>query len=546
MDKETKELNDTARVLNDLLKACFGTTMIEPGKWQVVSTALPSRRFFRNFILSGSPAFCDSTIEVLKVLLNAAFRIGEDSSSYDGDHVARSLAEHLKDKGWGDFGKLGEKSGTPDLDKENRKILIELVSEIAVQLFGKTDVSEEDRNRIRNRLCSLERTMSEKVQKKTAPAIDLRQAETISASVDLLMKGLDLPDEKGFLKPEDEQNAWKALSNTYCGGIKIDTIIQSGLDLGLFDRYGAQIEVMMRHFASKFNLKRGKVEKSNNDLGRLTRALESNRSKIDGTCILRMSALAEIRKLTNNAVPSAEHVSRFEFALGSLKDLRYCSDGYKAYETASAIGAEVTNALAKGPASNGPAIAGLEKLTVEHSEMIEQFPEQLGNQQVVAISLRWFMELSKLAGKPASDRNTRVLFGIAVDGLQEARIRKNSLFHIQCVMVISICAMCEGHEDLFFSLGFIVAKLKNAFGIKETQEGVWQLISIMNYMKRGSSKKLLADPNQQMNRMKDRRSPLIGWTMSLDSMYRNQVEDRKQVYKVDIENEILKLEAFPS
>lgn len=113
-------------------------------------------------------------------------------------------------------------------------------------------------------------------------------------------------------------------------------------------------------------------------------------------------------------------------------------------------------------------------------------------------------------------------------------------------MVISICAMCEGHEDLFFSLGFIVAKLKNAFGIKETQEGVWQLISIMNYMKRGSSKKLLADPNQQMNRMKDRRSPLIGWTMSLDSMYRNQVEDRKQVYKVDIENEILKLEAFPS
>ena len=99
---------------------------------------------------------------------------------------------------------------------------------------------------------------------------------------------------------------------------------------------------------------------------------------------------------------------------------------------------------------------------------------------------------------------------------------------------------------MFFSLGFIVAKLKNAFGIKETQEGVWQLISIMNYMKRGSSKKLLADPNQQMNRMKDRRSPLIGWTMSLDSMYRNQVEDRKQVYKVDIENEILKLEAFPS
>ena len=259
-----------------------------------------------------------------------------------------------------------------------------------------------------------------------------------------------------------------------------------------------------------------------------------------------MSALAEIRKLTNNAVSSAEHVSRFEFALGSLKDLRYCSDGYKAYETASAIGVEVTNALAKGPASSGPAIAGLEKLTVEHSEMIEQFPEQLGNQQVVAISLRWFMELSKLAGKPASDRNTRVLFGIAVDGLQEARIRKNSLFHIQCVMVISICAMCEGHEDLFFSLGFIVAKLKNAFGIKETQEGVWQLISIMNYMKRGSSKKLLADPNQQMNRMKDRRSPLIGWTMSLDSMYRNQVEDRKQVYKVDIENEILKLEAFPS
>lgn len=45
----------------------------------------------------------------------------------------------------------------------------------------------------------------------------------------------------------------------------------------------------------------------------------------------------------------------------------------------------------------------------------------------------------------------------------------DSLFHVQCVVVIAICALCKGNEDLFTSLGFIVAKQKKAFRIKLNQ-----------------------------------------------------------------------------
>lgn len=94
---------------------------------------------------------------------------------------------------------------------------------------------------------------------------------------------------------------------------------------------------------------------------------------------------------------------------------------------------------------------------------------------MVAVSLRWFMELSRIAKAPALGRSTQKLLNIALDGLAEARRQQNSLFHMQCVVVITICALCKGNEDLFTSLGFIVAKLKKAFGIKLNQEGIWQL-----------------------------------------------------------------------
>ena len=120
----------------------------------------------------------------------------------------------------------------------------------------------------------------------------------------------------------------------------------------------------------------------------------------------------------------------------------------------------------------------------------------------------------------------------------------DSLFHVQCVVVIAICALCKGNEDLFTSLGFIVAKLKKAFGIKLNQEGIWQLTSIMNKMAPGSPGRLFADPDEQMKRMESRNSPIIGWTINLDEMYQRQMIPRKKAYAVMVEKEILKLEAL--
>ena len=66
---------------------------------------------------------------------------------------------------------------------------------------------------------------------------------------------------------------------------------------------------------AKFDLKRGNVKQSDKDLWQLRRTLEDNRSKIDGACADRMSALASIRQLTNNAEPSTGHAAQFESAV---------------------------------------------------------------------------------------------------------------------------------------------------------------------------------------------------------------------------------------
>lgn len=534
----------TTQLLEDILRACFGTILIEPIKWRIVSTATPYRNMLRNAIKSGKAAFNERTVEALCALVNAGLRIGEDSSIYDPDLVAKGITELLKKRGWGDFGELAQQSGDTRLTQERRKALAAMIKEVAVQLYGKTSISEGDEARIKEALQRIALAAPQRIREEEAAGINLLATEALPASMDLLMRQIHLPDGDEFLSAADEQGSWIALSEIYCSGVKVDSIIRAALDRGITSRYGAQSEAALTYYMAKFDLKRGNVKQSDKDLWQLRRTLEDNRSKIDGACADRMSALASIRQLTNNAEPSTGHAAQFESAVGALQDLNYAGDGYKAYETASAIGAEVTNALAKGAVEEGRDTASFNRLVKQHETIVREHPEQLGNQAVVAVSLRWFMELSRLEREPVESRSPLTLLKIAFDGLLKARRRKNSLFHVQCVAVIAICAMCGRNEDLFRALCYIFAKLKRAFEVKASQEGIRQLISIMNKMAPGSSRELLADPDVQMELMKSRHSSIINWTMHLDEMYQHEMVPGKRAYKVRIEEEVLKLEVF--
>lgn len=544
MGRKTEGLRDTARLLRDLLRACFGTIMVEPERWNIVSSATPSRGALRYAIMSGRAVFTESVIESVGVLFNAALQTGADTSAHDPNLVARKLTDFLKERDWGDFGELAEGAGNARLIQVRRKALASMVEAIAAQLYQKADIEAKDEMEIGETLQRIASQARRDMKAMEDPEDGLLSTETLPASVEILMRQIDFPEEDGFLSATDEQNMWIALCELYCSGVKVDAIIRAALEQGAVARYGAQSEAAMTYYIAKFDLKRGNVRQSNEDLGRLNLTLRENKSKIDGACVARMNALADIRTLTNNAEPSADHATRFERAIGSLQDLSYAGDDYKAYETASAIGAEITNALAKGPVEDRRAVASFNGLVTQHEAIVRENPEKLGNQAVVAISLKWFMELSRLTREPVGERGTQKLFAIALDGLLEARKRKNSLFHVQCVVVIAICALCEEDEDLFISLGFIAAKLKRAFEIKETQEGIWQLTAIMNKMAPGSSKRLLADPDVQMELMKSRHSPIINWTMHLDEMYRHEMIPGKRAYRVKIEEEVLKLEVL--
>lgn len=272
--------------------------------------------------------------------------------------------------------------------------------------------------------------------------------------------------------------------------------------------------------------------------------MRAKRPEIDGVCAKRLSALVDIRKLTNRAEPTAEHVGEFKSALGALQEFEYASDDYKAYETASAIGAEMTNALVRGPVQDSATLQLFKSLVDEHRSTIDRHRETLANQKVVAVSLEWFMELSDLAGKPMCNRNPQALLRIALNGLSTAKEQGNSLFHIQCVMVLAICALRSGNADLFTALSTIVGKLMGAFEINGFQEGVRQLLSITDTLRKGASNALLADPDQQLEKMKRNGSVLLGWTKNLEAEYRKEAVPRMRAYNVPIDKRLMKLECF--
>lgn len=94
-----------------------------------------------------------------------------------------------------------------------------------------------------------------------------------------------------------------------------------------------------------------------------------------------MNVLTGIQTLTNNAEPSVDHATSFARAIGSLQDLSYPGDGYKVYETASSIGAEITNALAKGPVEDRRAVASFNGLFRQHETIARKSQGKLGGKQ---------------------------------------------------------------------------------------------------------------------------------------------------------------------
>lgn len=127
----------------------------------------------------------------------------------------------------------------------------------------------------------------------------------------------------------EEQGMWIRLCRLYSSGVEVDSIIRATLEHDAVTCYGAQSEVALTYYMAKFDLKRGNVAQSNQDLGRLSISLKKNKSKIEGACTKRMATLVDIRALTNNAKPSADHTALFERAIGSLQDLNYASNDYK-------------------------------------------------------------------------------------------------------------------------------------------------------------------------------------------------------------------------
>ncbi len=291
----------------------------------------------------------------------------------------------------------------------------------------------------------------------------------------------------------------------------------------------------MTYFLAKFNLKRGKVKLSDSHLGQVKRGLK----KADPLCSRRLGALADIRLLTNAPKATRAHALDFDERLGALQDLPCADDQYKAYESASAIGAEATNLIAGFQPGDEAFACRLKTLAEEHERLVARYPEALGNQEVVAVSLQWFIELARL-GHGGCVRASG-LMELAAIGLEASRRRRNSLFHIQCVIVVGICFACDKRDAAFSAVAVLTGMLMEAFGVEPGQEGVCQLMAYLGCVDEARRKAMLRPYREVLLEMEALGNPVLSRTLLLLQPYERVLASFKRVYAVDLLQELARL-----
>src|SRR5262249_30029961 len=176
----------------------------------------------------------------------------------------------------------------------------------------------------------------------------------------------------------------------------------------------------------------------------------------------RLSALVRLREMGGLAfdAQSSQRWSIFDRAVGDYEDLSEFSEDERAYEIASALGAEAGELSVdeRFIAADGRAQAHFSDMARRHGELVRRYPRWLTDkQEVVALMLELTSKLWGVDGKLGSECQADEIIDVAARGTTAALQRSNAIFYCQMMIARAVAARQEPGNDTAFVLAGLVA-----------------------------------------------------------------------------------------
>lgn len=271
----------------------------------------------------------------------------------------------------------------------------------------------------------------------------------------------------GLTVPEREQYAWNTVSNLFFRdrGIlqHLNSVIYAPVN------YGLTVEDVpfVQYFVARLLLKKGNTNSANRFL---SSAIQSSKH-IGSVPKKRLEALVTARRIAEEKLggPWQTRFERFQRARDGLESLNDARDSYKYLEVASFVGWECMKLFLSYPALPPTAKRKIIMLSDDHKEMLGKLEYNRPNQEVVSTALQMMSYLWSSAPQPI------ILDSIIKKAFRQAKVRRNSIFFIQTMLVRAIKCWQEKDLKQAWPLFLTVGELVKSSRLSLSHEGITQL-----------------------------------------------------------------------
>jgi len=272
--------------------------------------------------------------------------------------------------------------------------------------------------------------------------------------------------------PNTENIIWDKISNYFYKGHPVDTIINFGVNSEHFNLYSIDTQLVLRYFLARLYFKRGKSSAAYKQFN----MIRNNERKMSRIVWHRITVLMESRSLIENPIyipnKSLDRMLKVEEQLSKLNTV---NDVYKANELASTLGRGLTNIFIQEHDFSIVERRQILEIFKKHTDLLAKYPYELRKQDVVNTSINWLINTWGITSSPDLDQ----LFTDVKNGLCQAEIRRNSIFHIQSLLAFCIHKFLSRNYYDGVIILFLVIQLMKQEQLDINHEGISQLLTFL-------------------------------------------------------------------
>lgn len=303
--------------------------------------------------------------------------------------------------------------------------------------------------------------------KQNEPMMEIYRKMTVA-----LLFGDD-KDRANFDDYNMERNVWEKISAMFTNGIEVEKALQNLLNYDGLADYSCTTQNFLKYFLAKLKFKRGRTAEG---LYWLKSILNSKKDESDSCGQQRVKILAQMRNDVECKKIGKKYFYTLDKSIDRLETIGNVSDEYKAYEIASIVGKGVTNFVGYKHDINKSVIQEMTRFNEKHDSIMGQYRTYLANQEVVNLSLKWFVVLEKVfkERKPQVNRIEELL-ELSLKGFSLSKTHSNTFFYIQSIVLLAIYYYYIHEIAKAQILLELSERLMNKYHMAPTQEGLYQL-----------------------------------------------------------------------